>query len=165
MCIVFHLIFFVSFFSYFVVVILGFAGIILISVGGSKFLLDSLLGGLRQIRCLYVLLHTNQRFFQSVERTRVQHLLLDFGRVGTPRHQKQLLFLGSLIEYKCRYFFILPVLFILSRKKLLQKITLPRMYPDIDECIQNRRDRNGILRHHLSANLQGRRRKPRREVR
>lgn len=101
-CVLFHLIFFLFFSLIVCSKFFGEGGLslawntLLISVGGSKFLLDGLLGGLRQIRCLYVLLHTDQRLFQSVEGTRVQHLLLDFGRVGTPRHQKQLLFLGSL---------------------------------------------------------------------
>lgn len=76
--------------------VLGFAGILLIPVSGSKLLLDSLLGGLRQVCRLYILLHTDQRLFQSVEGTRVQHLLLNLGRVGTPRHQEQFLFLGCL---------------------------------------------------------------------
>lgn len=83
-------------FSYLVIVVLGFAGILLIPVSGSKLLLDSLLGGLRQVCRLYILLHTDQRLFQSVEGTRVQHLLLNLGRVGTPRHQEQFLFLGCL---------------------------------------------------------------------
>lgn len=83
-------------FPYLVIVVLGFAGILLIPVSSSKLLLDSLLGGLRQVCRLYVLLHTDQWLFQSVEGTRVQHLLLNLGRVGTPRHQEQFLFLGCL---------------------------------------------------------------------
>ena len=44
---------------------------------------------------LYVLLHPDQALFQRVEAGGVEHLFLDLGRVGTPRHQDQLLLLGG----------------------------------------------------------------------
>lgn len=71
-------------------------GLSLLSVGGPELLLDDLLGRLRVVGGLERLVHADQRLLERVVAGRVDHLLLDLGRVRAPAQQEQLLLLGTL---------------------------------------------------------------------
>lgn len=58
----------------------------LLSVRGSQFLFDSLFRSFGCISSLNVFLDSNERFLESIEAGRVQHLLFDFGSVWAPGH-------------------------------------------------------------------------------
>jgi len=82
---------------------------------------------------LNVLGHADQSFFQSIERRRVQHLLLDFGIVGAPRHQEQLFFFTLAIN--C-------IIGIFNQYNFFFNVSLLG-FLDIGECTQSQRGRNG----------------------
>lgn len=71
-------------------------GFFLLSVSGPEFFLDDFLGCFRMVRGLERLVYTDQRFLERVVAGRVDHLLLDFGRVRAPAQQKQFLLFGAL---------------------------------------------------------------------
>jgi len=68
----------------------------LCSVVLSKFFLHTLQTGLGTISGLNVLLYPDECFFEGVETGGVEHFLLDFGGVRTPRHEEQFLLLALL---------------------------------------------------------------------
>jgi len=76
-----------------IVVYKFFVELFLLSVGGPELLLDDFLGGFRMVSGLERLVYANQRLLERVVAGRVNHLLLDFGRVRAPAKQKELLLL------------------------------------------------------------------------
>lgn len=69
----------------------------LLPVGSSKLLFNILARGFWLISGLYILLDSNQTFFEGIKTWWIKHFLLDFGGIRTPTHQKQFLFFGLFI--------------------------------------------------------------------
>lgn len=67
----------------------------LLTISCAQLFLDSFAWSFRKISGLNVFLDSYERLLKSVKRAWVQHLLLNFGCVGAPRHQEKLLFLGA----------------------------------------------------------------------